>query len=116
MNDTYRGLMDIQCREVSKRLDAREEEVGAASHSGEGRQAGDCFADRTLWDFEFERAVLSADDRVAFVTELVKVSVVSPYILGKLELSDKACTDDESRYAAVGAIIWSVYPAKANHK
>jgi hypothetical protein len=37
MNDTYPVSMDIQCREVSKRLDAREEEVGTASHSGEGR-------------------------------------------------------------------------------
>jgi hypothetical protein len=38
MNDTYPVSMDIiQGREVSKRLDAREEEVGAASHSGEGR-------------------------------------------------------------------------------
>ena len=63
-------------REISKRLDAREEEVGSASHGGEGRQAGDFFADRPLRDFEFERAVLSADDRVALVAELVKVSVV----------------------------------------
>src|ERR1700731_3498225 len=31
----------IQCREVSKRLDAREEEVGAASH-GDGRKMGFC--------------------------------------------------------------------------
>src|SRR4029077_1109745 len=29
------GLRDIQCREVSKCLNAREEEIGAASHSGE---------------------------------------------------------------------------------
>src|SRR5439155_13176666 len=65
---------------------------------------------------------LSADDRVALVTELVKVCVISPYILQKLELSDKACTDDESRYAAVGAIVWSVFrqrqtisSAAANH-
>ena len=41
----------IQCREVSKRLDAREEEVGAASHGGEGRQSGDFFADRAFGDF-----------------------------------------------------------------
>ena len=52
---------------------------------------------------------MSADDRVAFVTELVKVSVVCPDVLRELELSDKACTDDESCYAAVGAIVWSVF-------
>jgi hypothetical protein len=37
MNDTYPVLVDIECREVSKRLDAREEEIGAASQSGESR-------------------------------------------------------------------------------
>ena len=80
--------MDVQCREVLKSLDAGEEEVGAASHSREGRQASNFFADRTLGDFVFERAVLCADDRIALVTELMKIAVISPYILRKLELSD----------------------------
>ena len=64
MNETYSVSTDIiQCSEVSKRLDAGEKEVGAASHGGEGRQASDFFADWALGDFVFERAVLSADDR-----------------------------------------------------
>src|SRR5215831_16216353 len=85
------SLADIaECREISERLDAREKEVGAASHGGEGGQAGDFFADRTLRDFVFERAVLGPDDRVALVTELVKIPVVGPDVLGEFELADEA--------------------------
>ena len=37
--ETNSVSMDIiQCREISKRLDTRKEEVGAAPHGGEGRQ------------------------------------------------------------------------------
>ena len=108
MNDTYPVSMDfIQGREVSKRLDAREEEVGAASHGGEGRQAGDFFADRALGDFVFERAVLSANDRVAFVAELVKVPVVCPDVLRELELADEARADHESGDATLGPVFRS---------
>src|SRR5262245_35642321 len=52
----------------------------------------------------------------------MKISVISPYILRKFELSDKTGTDHESRYAAVGTIVWSVFgqrqtigSAAANH-
>src|SRR6266516_6425224 len=72
-----------ECREVSKRLDAGQQEVRATSHGGEGWQAVDFLADRPLGNIEFERAVLSADDRVAFVAEFVKVPVVHPDVLSK---------------------------------
>src|SRR5580700_4104807 len=105
--EIYPVSMDIiQCREVSKRLDAREEEVGAASHGGEGRQAGDFFADRALRDFVFERAVLSANDRVAFVAEFMEVVVVHPYVLCELELADEARADHEGSDAAFHAVLW----------
>ena len=94
-----------KCREISKRLDAGEEKVSAASHGGEGRQAGDLFADRTLGDFEFERAVLMADDRVALVAELVKIPVVHPDVLRELELPDEARADHESGNAALRAVL-----------
>ena len=109
MNETYSVSTNIiQCREVSKPLDAGEKEVGAASHGGEGRQAGDFFADWALGDFVFERAVLRADDRVALVPKLVEVSIVHPHVLRKLELSDQARADHEGSDAALYAILWRV--------
>ena len=75
-------------REIPKRFEAREKEVSAAFHCSEGRQAGDFLADGSFRNFELERAVLRADDRIALVAELMKITVVSPYILRKLELSD----------------------------
>ena len=69
-------LTAIKRREVSKRLEAREEKIGAAFQSGEGRQAGDFLSDRTLRNCEFKRAVLSADDWIVFVAELVKIPIV----------------------------------------
>ena len=104
--ETNSVSMDIiQCREISKRLDAGEEEVGAASHGGECRQARDFFADRALGNFVFERAVLVADDRVAFVTKLVKVPVVRPNVLRELELADEARADHESGDPTLDAVL-----------
>ena len=85
MDETYSLSMDIiQCREVSKGLDAREEEVGAAPHGGEGGQAGDFLSDRALGDFVFERAILVADYRVALIAEFMEVLVVCPDVLREL--------------------------------
>src|SRR5713101_8111046 len=67
--------------EIPKRFEAREKDVSAALYCGEGRQTGDFLADGTLGNFIFERAVLRADDRIALVTEFVKVPVISPYVL-----------------------------------
>ena len=63
-------LTAIKRRKVSKRLEAREEKIGAAFQRGEGRQAGDFLPDRTHRNFEFERPVLSTDDWVMLVREL----------------------------------------------
>src|SRR6202040_846297 len=108
MDETYSLSMDIiQCREVSKGLDTREEEVGAAPHGGEGGQTGDFLSDRAFGDFVFERAILVADYRVAFVAELVKVPVVCPYVLCELELADEARADHESGDATLGPVFRS---------
>src|SRR4051812_35652455 len=93
------------CGEISKRFNAREKEVSAASHGGKCRQAGDLFPDRAFGDLEFKRAVLAADDRVPLVAELVKVSVVHPYVLGKLELPDQAGAEHECGYAALCTVL-----------
>jgi hypothetical protein len=78
------------CCDVSKRLEARHKKVGPTSDGREGWQTGDFLSDGALRDFVFERAILGADDRVAFVAELVKVPIICPNVLRELELSDEA--------------------------
>ena len=84
-------------RQVPQRLESGQEEVGAAPHGGERRQALDLFPDRPLRDREVERAVLRADDRIALVAELVEVLVVHPHVLRELELADQAGADRRTR-------------------
>src|SRR5262249_47795268 len=79
--------------------------VGAASDRGEGRQTDNLLADRTFGDFEFQRPVLVTDDRVAFVAEFMKISVVRPDVLRELELSNEAPADHKSRDAALNAVL-----------
>src|SRR5687768_6807851 len=52
-------------RQVAQPTDAGQEEVGAASQGGEGRQADDLPLDRPLRDREVEAAILGADKRIA---------------------------------------------------
>ncbi len=92
-------------REVSKRLDAGQEEVGAASDGGEGRQPCDLLPDRPLRDLEFQRAVLLADDRIALVAEFVEIPVIDPHVLRELELADEARADHEGRDPALHAVL-----------
>jgi hypothetical protein len=94
-----------QLCEVSKCLEAGQKEVGPASHRRESRQIGDFFPDRALRDLVFQRAILGADDRVAFVAELVKAPVICPNVLRELELPDEASANDERRDAALRAVL-----------
>src|SRR6516225_5152763 len=110
MNETYPLSTDItQCCKVVERFDTRKKEVGATSHSGEGRQSSDFFADRTLGDFIFQCTVLVADDRVAFIAEFVKVTVVSPDILRELKLADQTRANHKSGDATLRAIFRCVF-------
>src|SRR5436305_13659241 len=82
MNETYSPSTYITCRrEVAERFDTGEEKVGTSPHGSEGRQSGDFLADWTLGNFKFECTVLVADDRITFVAEFVKVSVVSQVLI-----------------------------------
>src|SRR5947209_19395315 len=109
-------------REVAKGPLARQEEVGAASYGGEGRQPFDHFPDRPLRDFEFQRAVVGADDRIAFVAELMEGPVIGPHILGELELPDETDASHECSNATFHAVFrrafgqrWSIGSAAPNH-
>src|SRR6516165_5979269 len=106
MKETYSPSTYITQRsEVAERFDTGEEKVGATPHSGEGWQSGDFLADRTLGNFKFECTVLVADDRITFVAEFVKVTVVSPNILRELELTDQARADHKSGDATLHAVL-----------
>src|SRR5262245_18590689 len=76
-------------RKEAKPLDAWEEEVGAASYRGEGWKPLDHLPNGSLGDLVFQRAVLGADDRIAFVAEFMKRPIIGPDVLSKLELPDK---------------------------
>ena len=79
-----------QGREIAQRLEAREKEVRAAFDRGEGRQADDFLANGPLGNLELQRSVVRADDRVAFVAELVKIAIIGPDVLRELELPNKS--------------------------
>src|SRR6266550_5545758 len=109
-------------REISKRFEARQEEIGPSANRGERGQAGDALFDPPFRNLELERAVLCPDDRIAFVPELVEVLVVDPHILRELELPDQTPADDERGDAALDPIVrgtlreWrAVRRAAANH-
>src|SRR5258708_39200734 len=91
--------------EPSQGFDSRQEKVGSAAYGGEGGQPPDRFADGAIGDLEFQRAVLGADDRIAFVFQLVKVPVIHPYVLRKLELADEARANDGSRDAPLPSVV-----------
>ena len=76
-----------------QRFDTGEEKVGTTPDGSEGRQSGDFLADWTLGNFKFECTILVADDRITFIAEFVKVTVVRPDILRELELADQARAD-----------------------
>ena len=57
-------LTAIKRRKVSKRLEAREEKIGATFQSGEGRQSGDFLPDRT-----FRKDFLTLPGRRPHVTQ-----------------------------------------------
>src|SRR3954453_17608570 len=92
-------------REVSQRFQAGQEEIGSSPDRGKCRQTLDRLADRPLWDFEIERAVMAADDWVSLIAEFMKVAVVHPHVLGELELTDETRTNDESCDTAFLAIV-----------
>src|SRR5258705_10655067 len=95
-----------QRRQVSERVYTRQKEVSAASDRGESWQALDLFPNGPLGDGHVKGAILCAKNRIALVSQLVKVWVVRPHIHRKFKLADEARATDErgdtSLYAGVG--------------
>src|SRR5262245_39726428 len=98
-----------QCREISKRLEPREEEVGTAPDGGERWQSDDLLSHWTFGDLELQRAVLGADDRIALVAEFVEISVVDPHILSELVLANQAGAEHERRDAPLHAVVGGTF-------
>src|SRR5436309_14811237 len=92
--------------QVSERLYTGQKEVSAASDGGESRQADDLFPNGPPWDGHVKSAVLCTENRIALVSQFVKVWVVRPHIHRKFKLADEARTANErcdtSLYAVVG--------------
>src|SRR5260370_42304884 len=84
-----------QRHQVSERLYTGQKEVSAASDGGESRQADDLFPNGPLWDGHVKSAVLCAENRIALVSQFVKVWVVRPHIHRKFKLADEARTANE---------------------
>src|SRR5204863_6262981 len=59
--------------QVSERLYTGQKEVSAASDGGESRQADDLFPNGPLWDGHVKSAVLCTENRIALVSQFVKV-------------------------------------------
>ncbi len=75
------------------------------------------FPDGTPRYFEFQRAVLMADDQeVAFVAELVKISIVRPDVLRELELADQARADRERRDAALLSVLGRAFGQREDRR
>src|SRR5207249_3693646 len=81
--------------EIAKGLQARQKEIRSAPHGSESRQAGDFLPYRALRDLELQRPVLRADEGITLVAKFVKIPIIDPHVLRKLELADEAGATDK---------------------
>src|SRR5215469_5598468 len=107
---------------VAKRLDSGEEEISAASYRRERGYPSNLFLDGPLRNRQIVRTILSAEDGITLIPQLVEVRIVGPHVHGKLELTDKAGTAHEGRnspfYPILGSTLrkrGTVSAATANH-
>src|SRR5947207_2864329 len=107
---------------MTQSLQTWQKEVRAALDGRKRWQPLNCFANRPLRDFEFERSVVGADDRVALIAKFVEVFVVYPYVLREFELSDQAPANHKRRDPALLAVLrrafrqlWPIRGAAPNH-
>src|SRR4051812_22221543 len=73
-------------RQEAESANPGQKEIRTAVDRGERRQSGDLLPDRPPRDGHVVRAILRADERVAFVTQFVKPGIVRPHVLRELEL------------------------------
>jgi hypothetical protein len=91
--------------QVLKRLNTWKEEVGAAPYGRKSGQALYLSSDWSLRNCKVKCAILGTDHRIMLIAQLVKIRIVCPNVLHKLELADEACTDDKRCNTAIGAVL-----------
>ena len=69
----------------------------------------DLFPDGPLWDGHVVRAVMRADERIALVSELVKLRIVGPHVLREFELPDQAGAADKRGNASLDTVFGSAF-------
>ena len=94
-----------KCSQVSQRVDSRKEEICTSPNRGKGWEAHHLSADRPFRYGEIECTILATDQRVSLVSELVKIWIINPDILGELKLPHKACAENECCNSTVDAIV-----------
>src|SRR6476469_3615084 len=102
---TFVSKTSTQRSQISERLDTWQKEVSAASDGGESGQALDLFPNRPLWDGHVKCAVLCTENRIALVSQFVKVWVVRPHIHREFKLADEARTADERGDTSLDTVV-----------
>src|SRR4051812_3657227 len=75
--DLMSGLRSFACQKP-ERPETGEEEVGPAPNRGERREPAKASPNRTPGDRHVERAIVVADDRIAFVVQILELGIVDP--------------------------------------
>src|SRR5687767_3109291 len=98
--------------EKAQPSNAWKEEIRSTAHGGERRESHELPAHGSLGNSQIERSVLRADDRVAFVLQLMEGRIVRPDDLRELELTDETCATDKGGNPAfnpnIGHVFWQM--------
>src|SRR5262249_49412942 len=81
--------------EVAQGLDSGQKKISAASYRGKRRYPPYLFLDGPLGNRQIVRPILSTEDWITFISQLVEIWIVRPDVHGKLELTDEAGTAHE---------------------
>src|SRR5215831_15431453 len=96
--------------EKSQGANSWQEEIGATSYSRECGKTLDLLSHRPLWNRHVKCPVLGADERIAFIAEVLESGIVRPNIHRKLELPDQAGAADERSnpplHAVFRRVLW----------
>src|SRR5690348_18321697 len=94
-----------QGHQVSECTDARQKEVSPAAYRCESRQASDLFSNGPFGDAYVKCAVLSPEDGIALVPQLMKIRIIRPHIHRKLKLTNQTCATDKRRDSSFDSIF-----------
>src|SRR5258705_6971279 len=115
-------LLRFATGEEPKRPDTGQEEIRAAANGGECGKPLDPLANGPLRYRHVIRPVVSTDDRIAFVVQVLELRIVDPDVHGEFELTNQTGATDEGRDPTLDAIVgcpfrqrWTVCTASSDH-